>query len=317
MACMEVWGGNQTVNSAVVMAGLDAWVFSRPYQNADGGGDVYYVSSCATGRINRLLLADVSGHGAGVAEIARDLRTMMRKFINYIDQTKFVLSMNSHFTEATEDSIFATAIVTTFFAPTNTLTLCNAGHPPPLLYRSAIKQWMYLDGRGDGEAIRNVPLGIFECEYEQFEVRLGVGDLVLCYSDCLPEARYTSGEMLGQAGLLELIRSLDVQNPATLFPALIDAVGRMNPQNLDADDLTTLLFRPNGLAPNAPMKDRLLGPFRVLGSLARSVFDRSVPASWPELSIANIGGAIFPALGRWQRRRKNSLKPPVNTDKHV
>src|SRR6187549_518457 len=97
MQCMEVWGGNQAVDSGVVMAGLDAWVYCKPYRNAEGGGDVYYVSSCATGRINRLLVADVSGHGEKVRAVAVQLRDLMRRFVNYIDQSKFVLSMNSRF----------------------------------------------------------------------------------------------------------------------------------------------------------------------------------------------------------------------------
>ena len=74
MQCMEVWGGNQVVDSGVVMAGLDAWVYSKPFGGAEGGGDVYYVSSCATGRITRLLVADVSGHGSSVAQTAAGLR---------------------------------------------------------------------------------------------------------------------------------------------------------------------------------------------------------------------------------------------------
>jgi serine phosphatase RsbU (regulator of sigma subunit) len=39
---------------------------------------------------------------------------------------------------------FATAIVTTFFAPSRRLMICNAGHPRPLLYRAATKQWELL-----------------------------------------------------------------------------------------------------------------------------------------------------------------------------
>src|SRR5205814_3709017 len=49
LQCMEVWGGNQVVDSGVVMAGLDAWVYSRPVNDDEGGGDVHYVSSCAAG----------------------------------------------------------------------------------------------------------------------------------------------------------------------------------------------------------------------------------------------------------------------------
>src|ERR1700722_19083859 len=97
MQCLEVWGGNQVVDSAVVMSGLDAWVYSRPYGQSTDGGDVYYVSSCATGRISRLLVADVTGHGASVAGTAAKLRWLMRKYVNYVDQGRFVQSMNQQF----------------------------------------------------------------------------------------------------------------------------------------------------------------------------------------------------------------------------
>src|SRR4051812_15561034 len=81
MQCMEVWGGNRAVESSVSMAGLDAWVYSKPYgENASAGGDVYYVSSCATGRITRLLVADVAGHGDAVGQVGTQLRTLMRRY---------------------------------------------------------------------------------------------------------------------------------------------------------------------------------------------------------------------------------------------
>ena len=119
LQCMEVWGGNQLADTGVVMAGLDAWVYCRPFAGDDAGGDVYYVSSCATGRITRLLVADVSGHGSIVASIATSLRSLMRQHVNQIDQTRFVQSMNQQFAAMSKAGCFATAIVTTFFAPTH------------------------------------------------------------------------------------------------------------------------------------------------------------------------------------------------------
>ena len=137
MQCMEIWGGNQVVDTSVAMPGLEAWVYCHPYgDSAGGGGDVHYVSSCATGRVTRLLVADVSGHGAEVCDVAGTLRTLMRRYVNYIDQAEFVRSMNRQFVTMSASNCFATAVVTTFFAPTNLLSLCNAGHPPPLLYRA-------------------------------------------------------------------------------------------------------------------------------------------------------------------------------------
>src|SRR3954452_12956498 len=118
MQCMEVWGGNDLVDANVSMSGLDAWVYSKPYKQAQAGGDVYYVSACATGRITRLLVADVSGHGANVRDTAVGLRDLMRRYVNHLDQAQFVRSMNQRFTSMSEAGCFATAVVTTFFAPT-------------------------------------------------------------------------------------------------------------------------------------------------------------------------------------------------------
>src|SRR5437762_14360996 len=86
MRCLEVWGGNQAVDNGVVMAGLDAWLYSRPFRDQSAGGDLHYVSSCAAGMVTRVLVADVSGHGESVADAARALRGLMRRYVNYVDQ---------------------------------------------------------------------------------------------------------------------------------------------------------------------------------------------------------------------------------------
>lgn len=309
MQCMEIWGGNQVVDTNVVMPGLDAWVYSKPYGEADGGGDVHYVSSCATGRITRLLVADVSGHGAAVCDTAGTLRTLMRQFVNYLDQSQFVRAMNRKFTELSASSCFATAVVTTFFAPTNHLSLCNAGHPPPLIYRRRTGEWTYLESEPEGAAQRddpsNIPLGILDLtDYDQFEVDLDVGDLVLCYTDSLVEAKDANGEYLGQDGLLRVVRSLDVSDPAKLTAALLNAISAGAPGTLDADDVTVLLFRPNGSAPTPPLRDRLLAPLRIVRAAVERLAGKPDPVPWPEFSLPNIGGALLPALGRrWHGRK--------------
>ena len=91
MTCMEIWGGNRAINKRFEAPGLDIYVHSAPYKESKtGGGDIYYVTSCASGRISRLLLADVSGHGADVSDIAITLRDLLRENVNKISQEKFV-----------------------------------------------------------------------------------------------------------------------------------------------------------------------------------------------------------------------------------
>src|SRR3954467_8791670 len=125
MQCMEVWGGNEARDNGVTMPGLDAWVYSRPYHGDASGGDLPYVSSCAPGRISRFLVADVSGHGAVVSDIAVKLRTLMRRYVNYIDQSRVVETLNREFSELAKPGKFATAVMLTYWAPTDYVAVCN------------------------------------------------------------------------------------------------------------------------------------------------------------------------------------------------
>jgi sigma-B regulation protein RsbU (phosphoserine phosphatase) len=305
MACMEIWGGNESIDTSIRMPGLDAWVYAKPYKRASSGGDVHYVSSCATGRITRLLLADVSGHGEEVDGVARLLRDLMRQFVNFVDQSRFVRSMNQQFAAVSASNIFATALVTTFFSPTRMLTLSNAGHPPPVLYRASSGTWSILEtNAGDAEsAPANIPLGIFEStDYSQLEVRLEVGDFVLLYTDSLIESRDSGGEFLGPAGVLNILKSLFASerqvDAALVIPKLLLAISSLHPNNLHDDDVTALLVRANGSGSKVPLKDKLLAPARIIRGIASSLLSGGKSMPMPELTVRSIGGALIDRLSQ-------------------
>jgi phosphoserine phosphatase RsbU/P len=307
MQCMEVWGGSQLTERGVRLGGLDAWVYSKPYGGAGRGGDVYYASSCATGRINRLLLADVSGHGEAVAATAVALRALMRRYVNFLDQRKFVRSMNRQFAAMSRQGCFATAVTTTYFAPTRTLSICNAGHPCPLLRRARTGEWSLLEkkSRDEGRSPRNIPLGILDVtDYEQFDVELDVGDLVLCYTDALIESRNGQGEMLGEDGLLKTASSLNGGPAEQLIQALLSKIAEGYAGNLSEDDVTVLLLRPSALQPRIRLRNRLGAMLRMMGAIVRGLNPRAERPPLPDLNLANIGGAVIPSLSkRWRPPR--------------
>jgi phosphoserine phosphatase RsbU/P len=271
MQCLEVRGGNCRANELFEMAGLRAWVFSRPHGDAEGGGDVYYISSCASGRITRMLLADVSGHGAEVAGVAEELRELMRKNINYIKQTRLVREMNLQFPKTGHERGYATALVWTFFQPTQSLQLSNAGHPSPLIYRLGSNGWSVQEhhpARTSG--IENVPLGIFsQADYSETETSLNPGDLLLCFSDAVTESLDASGEQLGSQGILEIVSALDASKPEQFVPTLLHCIDSKNPENPHLDDMSIILVQATGSG--TPLINNLLAPFR----LARGVRDRT------------------------------------------
>lgn len=267
MQCMEVWGGNRGTNKSFEMPGLRTWVYSQPYLGDKSGGDVYYVSSCASGRITRILLADVMGHGTLAADTARGLRDLMRENINMIRQTSLVQALNQQFSDVTRQGGFATALVGTFFEPRRSLAICCAGHPEPLVYRVAESQWTPLQRRrAENAGLVDMPLGITdEVNYLISETPLDQGDLVLGFSDALPEASDDRGKLLGCQGILNLVQRLDVSNPDQLIPDLLAAIAGLSPQNLAQDDLTIILLQVTGSRPR--MKDNFLAPFRLFGKV--------------------------------------------------
>jgi phosphoserine phosphatase RsbU/P len=306
MQCMEVWGGSQLTSQRVAFGGLDAWVYSKPYDGAQRGGDVYYASSCVTGRISRLLLADVAGHGTSVAAAAADLKALMRRFVNRLDQGEFVRLLNEEFGTLSKTGTFATAIVATFFAPSRRMMLCNAGHPRPILYRAASKQWNCLGHEisSSKPGPRNLPLGILSItEYENFDVELEPGDCLVTYTDALMESYDADGEMLGEEGVLRILRLVGDAEPDRLIEALLGEIAGRFPKNLSDDDVTVFVVRPSAGKMRYSLGEKLRAAGRFLQAWIRSLNPRAERAPFPDLNLANLGGAIIPALGRRWRAK--------------
>jgi len=267
---MEVWGGNRSTWSHFVVPGLDLWVYSLPFDGNEEGGDVYYVSSCASGRITRMLVGDVSGHGAEASPVSARLRDIMRRNVNYIDQTRVVKGLNQQFEEESSAGRFATAVISTYFAPTRSLTVCSAGHPPPLLFRSASQNWSPVTAASSKDAKpSNMPIGIIgEQDFLSTKLKLEPGDMLLAYTDSLYEAHDPDGGILSAEGITRLANSINAEVPGEIVTTLLQQIRDLHPDNLTSDDTTVVLARAN--TEGVPLKDNFLAPFRLLRGLFSS-----------------------------------------------
>ena len=215
-------------------------------------------------------------------------------------EPKFVRLLNQQFAGVSSDATFATAIVTTFFAPTARLTVCNAGHPRPLLYRARDRKWSLLiqeekASRGPG----NLPLGMLDItQYEQFDVELEPGDCLMSYTDALVESRDADGEMLDEAGLLRIVRLLHEVEPENMIAALLQEIAGRYHGNLSDDDVTVLIIRANGRQPQYSFTDKLQAFWKMVRAVVKALRPGAERAPLPDALLANVGGAIVPALGR-------------------
>jgi sigma-B regulation protein RsbU (phosphoserine phosphatase) len=209
-----------------------------------------------------MVLADIAGHGAGVAETGANLRLLMRRFTNQQNQLNVVRSLNREFTAASSNGVFATAVVMTFESSGNRLAVSNAGHPSPLWYQCKRRRWTLLEPQ-TAAAASGIPWGIEDgTPYQQFQVPLNVGDIILCYTDSLVESKGADGEFLGTGGLLRIAGEIGNVNPSRLIPRLLAEIAQHDPTYGARDDVTCLAFRPNGLRPSVPISDLMLAPIR-------------------------------------------------------
>ncbi len=268
LQCMDIWSGNRSIENEARAPGLELFVHSQPYRGESRGGDVHYVSVCAGGVLTRLILADVSGHGEAVAETSRNLRTQMRRFINVKRQQRLIHSLNREFTRLEESGRFATAIVASYLSHRNRFTICNAGHPRPLWYRSDLRSWSFVDhdlvetGRAS-----NLPLGLDEAtEYQQFDLKVSDGDVLVLYTDALVEATDRNGQLLGEAGLHRIVIQSQSRNVRQLGLAVLDGVREFSSNRPAEDDSTLLVLAFSAKSRHRPsIAEKLNGYAKVIG----------------------------------------------------
>jgi len=124
----------------------------------------------------------------------------------------------------------------------------NAGHPPPLWYRAAAREWsLLLDSTPYSKEIVDLPLGMIAgTSYSQTAVQLEMGDLLLLYTDGISESWDESGEQLGLDRLLSIARDLPVESAAAAGKGLLSAVERFRGSAPPADDVTVVALQRRG-----------------------------------------------------------------------
>jgi phosphoserine phosphatase RsbU/P len=298
LACMEVRGGNQAANVSLTAPGLDIHIVSNPFEQSASGGDVHYVSSCGTGRITRMLLADVAGHGSEVSMLANKLHALMRRHINHIDASTLATEINQAFTAVSTPGRFATALIGTFFAPTKELSLVNAGHPPPVVFRARTQTWQGIEAQ-QTQDVSNLPLGILDdTQYQQADFELDHGDVLLAYTDSLSESKDTDGELLTVNRLCHVLPPVVPGQPLpNVLAALTHHVRSRCDGNLTSDDTTLVLCRSVGGKTRATVRSQIRGLGTWLGQVATGK-----TLSLPEFTLRNLGGGVIDRLSRFGKK---------------
>lgn len=214
-------------------APLDIAVTFRPVAHL--GGDLYDFITFDDGRL-AFVTGDVSGKGAPAALYAALSSGIIRtratrkyppgQMLELVNKTLYSRPIESQYCALTY-AIYDPAL--------RKITLANSGLPYPILVRNGVPRFLELGG---------IPVGLFpDSQYQEIELELLEGDVLVFYTDGLVEARDDSDEDFGLKRLAQTVRE-NCMKSATEIVRIInqevdDFVGRVPPH----DDRTMIMIK--------------------------------------------------------------------------
>ncbi len=221
---------------------VQGYEFFAHYQPTyEVGGDYYDFVPLPADRM-AVALGDVSGKGVAAA-------LMMAKFSG--DTRYCILTedapaptatrLNSLLCAAGIEDKFITLGLCVLDTSTHKLTLTSAGHTPVIIRRA--------DGRAEevGQEVSGLPLGIMEDSvYQQTEVQLNQGDVVVIYSDGVTDARSRADELYDSQSNHRLIKRVAQSSggPVAVGRAILQDIREFSAEHSQADDITLVCLGP-------------------------------------------------------------------------
>jgi sigma-B regulation protein RsbU (phosphoserine phosphatase) len=207
------------------------------------GGDYY--DHLAVGPTSlAFLVADVSGHDLAAALLQTAARAAFRAAATADDSPagavrRASLALRDDLARA---EMFLTAWFGRFDAATGTLTYCDAGHHPAILYRAATGETSYL-------ATDAIPIGVGDDEtFDEGRVELAPGDVLVAYTDGVTEACAANDvrRMYGVGRLAAAVARSASMPAAEIVRAVLDDVADFVGERAAADDRTLVVVRRTG-----------------------------------------------------------------------
>ncbi len=164
---------------------------------------------------NYLICGDVSGHGISAALIMATARAFTHALLRKPRELVEVMERLNNLVEAnTRPDQYLTLFVGLLEKDGRRLVYSSGGHEPALLYHAATDRFSHLESTG-------MPLGMFAgMSYGSAEVELHAGDILVLFTDGIPEAVNSEGEYFGRQRLEKAVRELRDREPDYIIEEL-------------------------------------------------------------------------------------------------
>jgi len=204
------------------------------------GGDFYDFIVQPDGKYG-IVIADVAGKSIPAAIFMALSRTIVRaNAVNQPKVSKVVRNANKMIASDAPTGMFVTLIYSVLDGENYSMQYANAGHPPPLLFRSA-------DCTVQEETPMGLVMGIVDdAEYRERRIKFCSGDMAIFYTDGITEAMNKSGELYGIERLKEVIIGSCLLEPKEILKRILADITRFSQTAEQHDDITLIIIRARG-----------------------------------------------------------------------
>jgi serine phosphatase RsbU (regulator of sigma subunit) len=216
---------------------VPGYEFYAHYESAlEVGGDYYGFIPLPQGRL-AVALGDVAGKGVPAALLMAKLSSDARfSLLTETDLGRAIGNLNDLLYEFTcQMDRFVTLAAAVLEPAGQTVTLVNAGHLSPLLYRHATGAFE----EAVPKELAGVPLGVLEgYPYQSHQVSLGPGDSLLLFTDGVTDALDTRNAAFNVHGIQAALAGLPTPSPRNLVERVARAVQQHAAGRDPHDDIT-------------------------------------------------------------------------------
>lgn len=204
------------------------------------GGDFYDFILQPDGRYG-LVIADVAGKSIPAALFMALSRTIIRA--NATNQSKvsnIMKNANKMIAADASAGMFVTLLYGVLDGQSLSFNYANAGHPPPLIFRSTCCIF-------EEEAPIGIALGIIDdAEYKEGCIRFSSGDMAIFYTDGVTEAMNGRGEMYGVKRLMDVVRRNHQAKTEDVIKEILGDMAEFSECREQHDDITLIAVRAIG-----------------------------------------------------------------------
>jgi sigma-B regulation protein RsbU (phosphoserine phosphatase) len=199
-------------------------------------GDYFDYVPLADGSLG-FVIADVSGHGLGPGIVMALTYAHMRSLATiYSEPTEILTRLNRFLIDETDP--FVTLLFGRLIPNTKSFVGVNAGHPPGYV----------LDSSGHIKAqigSTTLPLAVLsDAAFPPWEpVTLDPGDIVLLFTDGIPEASSPEGAFFGNGRMLEVVCANRDRPAVEIIEAIYLAVQEFCRPGKPLDDITAIVIK--------------------------------------------------------------------------